>query len=132
MITKTEFLVYKRYLHLADNKAFNSSDKFAKVRPFCNAINEQCIFNYQPTQEVSIDKSMMVLYFTKHGAKPYIHGKLIKFGFKLWVMGTPLGYCIQFRPNTDKDSIPQEYENIGLRLRASVVANLVSKLVANL
>ena len=42
-------------------------------------------------------------------------------------MSTPLGYCIQFQPYTGKDSMLQEYENIGLRLCASVVANLVTK-----
>ena len=53
---------------------------------------------------------------------------MAKFGFKLWVMATPLGYCIQFCPYADKDSILQEYENIGLLLSASVVVNLVRKL----
>ena len=126
-MTKTQFLECKRYLHLADNNALNSSDKFAKVRPLINAINEQCILNYQATQQTSGDKAM-VPYFGKHGAKEYAHGKPIKFGFKLWVMATPLGYCIQFCPYAGKDSILREYENIGLDVDASVVANLVSKL----
>ena len=80
MMTKTEFLGCKRYLHQAGNNALNSSDKFAK------AINEQCILNYQPTQHVSVDEPM-VPYFEKNGAKQYIHGKPIHLGFKLWVMG---------------------------------------------
>ena len=91
MMTKTEFPECKRYLHLADNNALISSVKFAKVRPLFDTINEQCILNYQPTQHVSVDKSM-VPYFGKYGAKQYIHGKPIKFGF----IATPLGYCIQF------------------------------------
>ena len=40
IMTKMEFLESKQYLHLADNNALNSSDKFAKVRPLFNAINE--------------------------------------------------------------------------------------------
>ena len=56
MMTKAEFLECKRFLHLADNNAINSSDKFAKVRPLFNAINKQCILNYQPTQHVSFDE----------------------------------------------------------------------------
>ena len=59
MITKTEFLECNRYLHLADNNAVNSSDKFAKARPLFNAINEQCILNSQPNQHVRVDKSMV-------------------------------------------------------------------------
>ena len=46
---KTEFLECKIYLNLADNNSVNSSDKFAKVEPLFNAINEQCILNYQLT-----------------------------------------------------------------------------------
>ena len=83
--------------------------------------------NYQPTQHVSIDETM-VHYFGKHGAKQYIHSKAIMFGFKLWVMAAPLGYCIRFCPYTCKDSILQGYENIGLGFGASAVASLVSKL----
>ena len=127
MITKTEYLECKRYLHLADNNALNNSDKLAKVGPFFNAIKENCILNYQPTQHVSVDESM-VPYFGKHGTKKYILGKLIKFRFKLWVVATPVGYCIQFGSYTVKDSVLQDYENIGLRLGASVVVNLVRKL----
>ena len=48
MMTKTEFRECKRYFHLADNNAVNCSDKFEKVRPLFNAINEQYIVNDQP------------------------------------------------------------------------------------
>ena len=82
------------------------------MQPLFNAINEQCILNYQPTQHVSVDESM-VPYFGKHEAKQYIDDKPIKFGFKLWVTATPLGYCIQFRSNAGKGLILQEYENMG-------------------
>ena len=96
---KIRFVVLdcERYLHLADNKTLNSSDKFARLWPLFNAISKQCVLNYQPTHHVCIDESM-VPYFGKHGAKQYIPGKPIKFGFKLWVMATPLGYCIQVLP----------------------------------
>ena len=127
MMTKIEFLECKRYLHLTDNNALNSSDKFAKVRPLLNAINKQCILNYQPTQHVAVDE-FMGPYFGKHGTKHYTHSKPINVGFKLWVMATPLGCCIQFGLYAGKDSILQEYENIGQGLGASIVANFLSKL----
>ena len=79
MITKTEFLECKRYLHLFDNNALNSSDKFAKVRPLFNTVNKQCNLNYQPTQYVNVDESMSS-YFRKHVAKQYIH-TLVKIKF---------------------------------------------------
>ena len=55
-------------MHLADNNALNSSDKFAKVRPLFKAINEQGILSYQTTQHVSNDKSI-VPHLVKYGAK---------------------------------------------------------------
>ena len=54
MMTKTEFLECTRYLRLADNNALNSSGKFAKKRPLFDAINKQCILNYQPTHHVRV------------------------------------------------------------------------------
>ena len=81
IITKTELLECKRYLYLADHSAASSWDKFSKARPLFNAINKQCILNYQPTQHVSIDQSM-VPYFGEHGVKQYIHSKPITFGFQ--------------------------------------------------
>ena len=56
IITKTELLECKRYLYLADHNAASSWDKFSKARPLFNAINKQCILNYQPTQHVSFDE----------------------------------------------------------------------------
>ena len=43
-------------------------------------------------------------------------------------MATSLGYCIQFRPYAGKDTILQEYTDIGLGLGASVVAHVVKSL----
>ena len=69
-------------------------------------------------------------YFEKHGAKQYIHGKPIKFGYKLWVMASPLCYCIQFHPYLGKDYQLSEYGNIGLGLGAAVVVHLAQFLPA--
>ena len=55
-----------------------------------------------------MDESI-VTYFGKLGAKHYIHRKRIKFEYKLWVTGSPLGYCIQFRPYSGKDSPLNKY-----------------------
>ena len=120
LLRKNEFKDCKKYLHLCDNNAIDPSDKFAKVRPLFDAINRTCLINYLPSQHVSIDESM-VPYFGRHGAKQYIHRKPIKFEYNLWVISTPLGYCIQFSPYAGKDTILQEYADIGLGLGASVL-----------
>ena len=35
-------------LHLADNSNLDKEDKFAKVRPLINKVNEQCLADYLP------------------------------------------------------------------------------------
>ena len=65
-------------------------------------------------------------YFGRNGAKQYIHGKPLKFGYKLSVMKTPLGYGIQLPPHTGKDTTLQGNSDLGLGLGASHVAHLVN------
>ena len=64
-------------LHLADNSNLDKEDKFAKVKPLIDKLNEQCLANYLPEQSVSIDESM-VPYFGRHGCKPYMRSKPVK------------------------------------------------------
>ena len=110
-------------LHLADNSNLDKEDKFAKVRPLIDKLNEQCLANYLPEQSVSIDESM-VPYFGRHGCKQYMRNKPVKFGYKFWVAATPLGYAIQFYPYAGKD---ENYDS-NLGLGGSVVATLAEKL----
>ena len=85
-----EFEESKQFLHLADNESLDKTDRFAKVRPLFDAVNKQCVAHHKPEQYLSVDESI-VLYFGKHGAKQYIYGKPIKFGYKLSVQEKPLG-----------------------------------------
>ena len=87
--------------YLADKTSLNPYDKFSKVRPLLNKLNEQCLSNFFPEQTVSIDKSM-VPYFSRHGCKQFMKKKPVKFGYKLWVAATPHGYAIQFYPYMGK------------------------------
>ena len=108
---------------MADNENLDKTDRFAKVRPWFDAINQQYVAHYKPEQHLRVDESM-VPYFGKHGAEQYIHGKLIKFGYKLWVLAKPLGYCVQFRPHAGKDTQLVVYDNIGLGVGGAVVGML--------
>ena len=94
MISRNRFDEIMKYLHLADNTSLDANNKFNK-RPLLNKLNEQCLSNYLPEQTVNIGESM-VPYFSKHGCKQFMKNKPVKFGCKLWVAATPLGYAIQF------------------------------------
>ena len=52
----------------------------------------------------------------------------MQFGCKLWVMATPLGYCIQFSLYAGKDEGLNEYMNVGLGLGGALVASLTQVL----
>ena len=72
-----------------------------------------------------IDESM-VPYFGRHGAKQFIRGKPIRFGFKLWCLATPLGYLVQMEPYQGAKG--QKSEIPGLGMGGSVVVDLISEL----
>ena len=86
-------------------------------------INESCLQNFIPEKNVSIGQSM-VPYYGRHGCKQYIQNKPVKFGYKLWVAATPLGYAIQLYPYAGKD----DNYNKDIGLGGSVVMTLMSKL----
>ena len=123
LFTRNRFLNVLQYLHLVDNNNFNPSDKFSKVNPLLRMMNESCLENYIPEKNISIDESV-VPYYRRHGCKQYIQNKSFKFGYKLWVAATPLGYGIQFYPFARKE----DNYNKDIGLSGSVVVILMSKL----
>ena len=123
LFTRNRFLNVLQYLHLADNNNPNPSDKFSKVNPLLRMMNESCLENFIPEKNISIDESM-VLYYGHHGCKQYFQNKPVKFGYKLWVAVTPLGYSIQFYSYAGKD----DSYNKDIGLGGSVVMTLMSKL----
>ena len=122
MMTRNRFDEIMQNLHLANNDDQDKNDKFAKVRPLINLLNKQRLEHFFPEQHISVDESM-VPYYGKHGAKQYIHGKPTKFGNKMWVAATRLGYVIRLFFYQGAGTIHKE-----LGLGGSVVDQLVSKL----
>ena len=112
-----------KHLQLADNTSLDPNGKFSKVQPLLNKLNEQCLSNHLPEQTVSIDESM-VSFFGRYGCKQFMKNKPVKFGYKLWVVATPLGYAIQFYPYMGKNNSFDP----DLGLRGSVVDKLTDSL----
>ena len=99
-MTRDRFDEILKYCHVSDNDNLHAGDKIAKIRPLTTMINERCLMYFNKImkqQHLSIDESM-IPYYGRHGAKQFIRGKPIRFGFKMWVLATPLGYCVQFEP----------------------------------
>ena len=121
-MSRNRFSSIVRNIHFANNNTLDSSDRFAKVRPLLDHVNSSCIANFIPEQTLSVDESM-VPYFGRHGAKQYIHGKPIKFGYKMWVLATRLGYVVKFFPYQGAGTTDKE-----LGLGGSVVHQLTQDL----
>ena len=123
MMSTNKFDEITKYLHLVDNTSLNSNDKFSRVRPLLDKVNEQCLSNYLPEQTVCVDESV-VSYFNRYVCKQFMKNKPVKFGCKLWIAATPLGFVIQFYPYMDKD----DFFDPDLGLEGSVVDNLTDSL----
>ena len=121
-MTRNRFEELMMCLHVADNENLAPDDRMAKVRPLFTMLNEKFLSAFPYHRHLSVDESM-VPYFGRHSAKQFIRGKPVRFGFKVWSLNTPLGYCIQLDP----------YQGAGvtdsqLGLGGSVVMKLVSTL----
>lgn len=93
-----------RILHCADNSNINA-DKYYKLRPLKNLLQNRFLKHFIPEQELNYDESM-IKYFGRHSCKQFIRGKPIRFGFKAWCINTASGYLVNFdfyqgnNPNT--------------------------------
>lgn len=96
-ISRNTFEYVLSHFHLTDNTKIETSDKFAKVRPLFQHLNKKYLEHSLCEEMHSVDEAM-VPYFGRHGCKQFIHGKPIRYGYKLWVGSTRLGYVNWFEP----------------------------------
>ena len=59
LLSRKRFDEIMQNLHLDYNSNLDKEDKFAKVRPLIDKLNEKCLANYLPEQSVSIDVSVV-------------------------------------------------------------------------
>ena len=79
---RNRFEVLKAYTHFADNAKLSYDDKFTKMRLLLTMLNER-FFQYAILDEkLCVDESM-ISYFGRHGAKQFLRGKPICFGYKV-------------------------------------------------
>ena len=58
-LSRNRFDEIMQNLHLADNSNLDTEDKFVKVRPLLDKLNEQGLASYLPEQSVKIVESMV-------------------------------------------------------------------------
>lgn len=118
-MSRNRFREIKRYLHLNDNSKLDKNDKFYKLRKFFDILQINFTKFGIFYSKLSIDE-MMVRYYGRHPTKMYMHGKPIKFGYKIWCLCSSNGYLYSFEPYGGKSN----NENEG-PLGSRVVKNLI-------
>ena len=79
-------------------------DKLFLIRPILNEVNERCLQNYNPHQNVSVDEGM-VKYTGRLSFKQYLPAKPTKYGIKVWMRADPVnGYTNEFKVYTVKEN----------------------------
>lgn len=132
-MSRKKYFDIKKYLHFNDNTTIDSSDRYYKVRPIYNLLNEAIQKFGVFSEHLSIDERR-VRYFGKHGCKMYMKGKPVKFGYKLWMLCSFDGYPFHIIPYqgaqklTDCDSNHNTLETKKEQkpLSHTVVENLLS------
>lgn len=113
-ISRDRFEFIMSHFHLADNNNLDQEDRFAKVRPLFRHLNRKFL-EMAPLEEAHSVDEAMVPYFGHHGCKQYIHGKPIRYGYKLWMGCTRLGYVNWFEPYQGASThIGETYRELGV------------------
>ena len=105
-MSKNRFQELKKFCHLADNRNLSQS-KVAKLLPIYDRLNRALLQFGVFDRKLSIDESMEP-YYGHHGAKMFIRGKHIRFGYKLWMLCSSDGYPYQANIYCGKTERPQE------------------------
>ena len=116
-------------LHVNDNNKLDVSnkDKIYKVRPLVDSLNERFSDKRAPSQNLSIDESM-ILFKGRSSLKQYNPMKPIKRGYKLWCLGDNDGYIYKFEIYTGKKGESDTHNIYKLGLGGHVVTTLAGHL----
>ncbi len=111
-------------LHFRDNmKIEPNGDNYYKVRPIFHNLNQASKRWFSSYQKFSVDE-VMIPYYGRHSSKQYIHGKPVKYGFKVWAICTSDGSGVWFEPYCGRHTLIQDG---GFGQGPNVVLDLVQK-----
>ncbi|KAK9753615.1 Transposase IS4 [Popillia japonica] len=129
-ITRDKFDFILSHIHVVDNENLDPKDKFAKVRPLFAKLKSK-LLEHAPFEEGHSVDEAMVPYYVKHGCKQFLHGKPIRYGYKIWVGATRLCYVVWLKPYQGASTnISEAYAEYGLG--AGVVLEFVDALRSKL
>ena len=98
-MSRKRFEDIKKLINFADNNNLPAGNKLAKIQPLQDRVNASLQQFRMFAKDLAIDEQM-IPYFGRHFAKMFIRGKLIRFGYKNWVLATSDGYPYKFETYT--------------------------------
>ena len=120
IFTRNRYWYLFSNIHLVDNSKCLPRDdplhdRLFKVRPLITKLNETFAEHYSPSQNLSVDESM-VRFKGRSMLKQYLPMKPIKRGFKVWCLSCYCcGYLLQFQVYAGKDAHADQ--SVGLAQR---------------
>ncbi|MCG8074811.1 MAG: hypothetical protein JAY75_01030 [Candidatus Thiodiazotropha taylori] len=128
VMKRDRFDKISQYFHLADRRRNPQQgqpghDKLHLVRPVLQAVQDACLRNYNPNQNVSVDEAM-VKFRGRLSFRQYLPAKPTKYGIKVWMRADPTnGYTNEFQVYTGREGNNRE---VGLATR--VVLDLTRRI----
>ena len=92
------FLLILRFLHFADNSAFNATDPNRdrlKIREFTQMVRQRCKEVFTPGRDLCVDESL-ILFKGRLGFNQFITRKRANFGIKLFQLCTKTGILLKY------------------------------------
>lgn len=119
VMKRDRFDKISQYLHVNDRqqnvpRGQPGHDKLYLVRPILEAVLDNCLRNYNPHQNVSVDEAM-VKFRGRLSWRQYLPAKPTKYGIKVWMRADPTnGYVNEFQVYTGREGNNRE---VGLATR---------------
>ena len=76
IMTLKEFKKIRKYFHVSNNANADPADKFNKIRPMSEILNQHCVLNYSPHRELSYDEMTPGSQHRSHLVKITKHKKV--------------------------------------------------------
>lgn len=94
------------------------------MRPIFDNLNKNNTMWFSEEEEKFSVDEVMIPYFGRHSSKQYIHGKPIRYGFKVWALCTSDGAGVWYEPYCGRHT---KIGDRGLGQGPNVVLDLVEK-----
>ncbi|KYR00335.1 hypothetical protein DLAC_03077 [Tieghemostelium lacteum] len=128
-MSRDQFRLLRRVIHLCDNNNKKFDDKFFKVRRFMQNLQTNLKENYYPEQNNSIDEDIIACR-SRVSMIQFLPLKPKRFGFRIWKIVDEGGVCHDFDIYQGKNSVERK-EKAFNPLGEEVVIDLIKNLSNN-